>query len=648
MTYPPGHPLRLLLIEDLAADADLITYELRKANIPFQSTCVASKRAFLSHLRGGAVPDAIISDFSLGQFNALDALQLLRAGRIEVPFILVTGTQSEEVAVQCIKEGADDYILKSSLKRLPAALLGALHKRRAERGREDAEEALRRGEEYFRSLLDKASDAILVLDLEGAITFWNRGAERLYGWSAPEIIGAKKAGLFRPEETPKLREAREAALQRGEWHGEFAQLSRDGRELTVESRWSLIKDHAGHPKSILLINSDVTEKKKLEAHFLRAQRMESIGTLAGGIAHDLNNVFTPIIMSLKFLRDLKTAPAELLETLETSAHRGASIVQQVLSFARGAEGERTLLEVKHPLNEVIRIARDVFPPNIQLRPRIAPGLWPVMGDPTQLHQVFMNLFVNAKDAMPSGGRLQVEAANAVIDENYARMQPDARAGRYVVLSVSDSGTGIPPGVIPKIFEPFFTTKDIGKGTGLGLSTALAIVRGHGGFLTVYSEPGRGTCFKVHLPAAETAALDEPPPEQSPLPPGRGQAILVVDDEAAVREIIKLTLEANGYKILTASDGTEAVASFATKKSAISAIIVDVMMPYMDGPSTIRAIQKLDPSMRFIAISGLMDNAKTAELSGLEGITFLPKPFTTEQLLTTLHETLRERSKAPAA
>jgi PAS domain S-box-containing protein len=764
---PGGGAWNLLLIEDVQADAELIKYELKKSGMRFQARCAADKASFLKELQI-STPDAIISDFSMPQFSALDALQFLMARGFDIPFILVTGSQSEEVAVECIKKGADDYILKSSLKRLPSALLSAIEKKQAEKERELAEEALRRSEEHFRSLIDTSSDIISILSADGAIRyespavtrvlgysvgelsgkkfvsfvhpndlsdfvqaiakelsrsngslpkafsyrfkhkdgswrfleslvrnqldnpgvqglvitsrditerktaeeqireqaallnkaqdaimavdlnswvfhFWNQSAEKLYGWTGAEVIGKQNGDLLSQNDSAKALEARQQTLKRGDWLGEMSQVTKDGRELTVESRWSLVLDRDGQPKSILMINTDITERKKLEAHFLRAQRMESIGTLAGGIAHDLNNVLTPIIMSIKMLRDQVSDPMghTVLETLETSAHRGAAIVQQVLSFARGVEGERTLLQIKHPLTEVIKIARDTFPPSIQVSSKICKDLCPVLGDPTQLHQVFMNLFVNARDAMPHGGKLQLEAANTLIDENYARMQPDAKPGPYVVVSVADTGAGVPPGLLAKIFEPFFTTKEVGKGTGLGLSTALGIVKSHKGFLTVYSEVGKGSCFKVHIPAAEAAWQPPENPERQSSPPGSGELILVVDDESAIREIIKVTLENNGYSVITANDGAEAVAMFAAQRKEISAIVVDVMMPYMDGPATIRAIQKLDSSARFIAISGLMENDKVSELSESGQISFLAKPFTSEQILEQLAKLLRK-------
>jgi two-component system cell cycle sensor histidine kinase/response regulator CckA len=630
-------PLRILLIEDNPADADLITYQLRTAGVEYQARCVAAKKEFLKELRNEP-PDAIISDFSMPQFNALDALHLLQAHRVEVPFILVTGSQSEEVAVECIKQGADDYILKSSLKRLPTALLSSVQRKRAERQRAQAEERSREQAMF----LNKAQDAILAMELDGRITFWNASAEQLYGWSGEQVVGKENVVTICRPDLAAYQVALKETLAHCEWHGELRQANREGRELLVDSRWSLIRDNANHPKSVLMINSDVTEQKKLQAHFLRSQRLESIGTLAGGIAHDLNNVLTPILVSLKLLRELKgDTPAEVLDTLETSAHRGASIVQQVLSFARGVEGEKSILQVKHPLNEVLKICKDIFPKSVEIHSHLARDVWAVHGDPTQLYQVFMNLVVNARDAMPQGGRLQVDAKNTEIDENYARMQPDAKPGRYVLVSVADTGIGIPSGMLAKIFEPFFTTKEVGKGTGLGLSTSLGIVRGHAGFLTVYSEQGKGSCFKVYLPAAEAARERSREPKSFKPPQGGGELVMVVDDESAIREIIKVTLENNGYTMLTANDGTEAVATFASEKRTIAAALIDLMMPFMDGIATIRALQRLSPQTKFLAISGLMDHARISQLNELSDVKFLAKPFTTEQILSMLESVLRK-------
>ena len=635
-----GTELHLLLIEDVPADAELIEYELRKAGLAFSSTCVASKKAFLHELRQERI-DAIISDFSMPQFDALDALHLLSARKVDIPFILVTGSQSEEVAVQCIKEGADDYILKSSLKRLPTALLGAIQKKKAEREREQAEKALRLSEEYLRSIINASSDITTILSADGTIRFESPALQRNLGYPPNELIEKCYFDYIHSSDLRTLRDAFDNQVN-GRPNGnavEYRFRHQDGSWRHLETA---IHNLLANPavNGLVLNSRDITERKKLESHFLRAQRMESIGTLAGGIAHDLNNVLTPIIMSLKLLRDLnRDVPGDLLDTLESSAHRGAAIVQQVLSFARGVEGERDVLDLKHPLNEVLKIARDVFPPAIHISSTIDKELWPVTADPTQLHQVLMNLVVNARDAMPNGGRLMVEVQNIVLDENYCQMQAECKPGRYVFISISDTGSGIPASVLNKIFEPFFTTKEVGKGTGLGLSTALGIIRSHGGFINAYSEPGKGSCFKVYLPAVAATQRELKQFQEPALPSGNGEEILVVDDEAAVRQIIKVTLENHGYKITTANDGAEAVGIFAASPVKPKAVIVDVMMPYMDGPSTIRAIRCIDPALPFIAISGLMEGNRVAQLTELGQVSFLAKPFTTEQILTSLHKLL---------
>jgi two-component system cell cycle sensor histidine kinase/response regulator CckA len=335
----------------------------------------------------------------------------------------------------------------------------------------------------------------------------------------------------------------------------------------------------------------------------------------------------------------------LLDTLESSAQRGANIVQQVLSFARGSEGERSLFQIRHPINEVLKIARETFPPSIVIQSDVPKELWLINGEATQVHQVLMNLLVNARDAMPHGGKIKVEAANLVIDESYARMQPDAQPGRYVAITVTDTGTGIPPALVSRIFEPFFTTKPHGKGTGLGLSTALGIVRSHGGFINVYSEIGKGSSFKVHYPAAPDGATEDATPEATPVHIGKGEMILIADDELAIREIIKVTLENHNYRVRTTTDGAEAVAALAQHKDEIALVIIDMAMPVMDGPASMRALRTICPNIPIVAISGRIEYSQTLEDRKEAPIKFLAKPFTTEQLLQVLHNILGN-GKAP--
>jgi len=491
------------------------------------------------------------------------------------------------------------------------------------------------------TLLDNAQDAILVRDLEDQILYWNEGAERIYGWPTSEVIGKNIRDIIHTDKSSQYNEAKQIVFKKGEWKGELRQKTRDGRDIIAESRWTLVRDDRGEPKSVLMINTDVTDKRKIEAQFLRAQRMESIGTLASGIAHDFNNLLSPILMSVQLLRS-RISDQEgqrLLAMLQASAERGASLVKQVLSFARGVQGERITLQTRHLIKEIVRILNDTLPKSIEVDYEASEELWVVAGDATQLHQVLMNFCVNARDAMPGGGKLVIKATNLHIDESYARMNIDAKPGRFVMISIADNGIGMAPQVIDKIFEPFFTTKEPGKGTGLGLSTALGIVKGHGGFINVYSEVGGGTQFKIYLPASETPFTIQAEPSPF-LPLGRGELILVVDDEVAIREITRGTLEAYGYRALTAADGTEAVALYAQHRDEIRLVLTDLMMPYMDGPATIRALRKLNPLVKIIASSGLAENAKLGEVNGAVK-RFLPKPYTAQKLLVTLSELLSD-------
>ena len=387
---------------------------------------------------------------------------------------------------------------------------------------------------------------------------------------------------------------------------------------------------------------DLTERKKLEQQFLRAQRMESIGTLAGGIAHDLNNILAPIMMSIDLLK-MKADDTEsqnILKTIEITAKRGADIVRQLLSFARGVEGERLEVSPGHLVKDMEVIIKDTFPKNIRFQSAVSEDAWPVLGDPTQLHQILLNLCVNARDAMPEGGCLSVTVENCDIDEHYAAMHLEAKPGKYVNITVTDTGMGIPPDIIEKIFEPFFTTKGVGEGTGLGLSTAMGIIKSHGGFVNVYSEPGEGSSFKIYLPAMEAASGAVPETSQLPkLPRGNGETILIVDDEDSILNVTSQTLQAFGYRTLAAHDGAEAVALYAQHQAEISAVLTDMAMPVMDGPATIRALTKLNPAVKIIAASGLKGNGSNSNFGHASVQHFLAKPYTSGLLLKTLRSIL---------
>lgn len=767
-----AQPLRVLVVEDNPHDAELLLRELRRAGFdPFWQR-VETEPDYVARLDSSL--DIILSDHELPQFSSIRALELLNERELGVPFFIVSGTIGEELAVESIKRGASDYLIKDRLTRLGPAVRHALEKRKMrlsnERSRADLEESNERfrqvveniGEVFWMMDLDRtkvlyvspgyeriwgrtcqslyddpdqwldvihpedrerveeslprqtrgsydevyrivrpngevriiqdrafpvkdsagntyrlagvaaditdrklaedrlrqqaamlelAHEAILVQDFHTEqISFWNKGAERMYGWTAEEAINQQVGDFLCVDPAVPSRVAK-ALLEKGEWHGEQQHLSKEGKKLVVNSRATLVRDDFGRPRAVLAINADVTEQRKLEAQFLRAQRMESIGTLASGVAHDLNNILAPIMMSVPLLRGPLTSESRenIITTIEMSALRGAQIVKQVLAFGRGLEGERKPLQVKISINEMGKIMRETFPKDIRVEVEYAPDLWQVVGDATQVHQILLNLCVNARDAMGNGGRLKVSARNVNVDANYAAMLSGISAGGYVLMEVADDGSGIPPEVMERIFDPFFTTKGIGQGTGLGLSTTLGIVRSHGGAIQVTSEPGKGTTFHVYLPAVTTPALDNGVDDTSlVVPVGHGELILVVDDESSIRSAAQAVLKSNGYEVFCAADGTEALAIFATNAAKTAAVITDLMMPYMDGVSLIRALRKMQPSLPIAASTGIGDKAQFAELKSVGVSTLLQKPYGADTLLRVIHDLIHPNSVPSAS
>ncbi|MBI3878596.1 MAG: CHASE2 domain-containing protein [Verrucomicrobia bacterium] len=491
------------------------------------------------------------------------------------------------------------------------------------------------------ALIDKAHDAILVQSIDGRVLYANPGAEQLYGWTLAELQRDGVIVQLISPDAPKAAAARATAIAKGEWNGELRQQTRDGRAVMVASRWTLIRDEAGQPKALLLINSDITEKKHLEAQFLRAQRMETIGSLAGGMAHDLNNALSPILMGAQLLRRRAsdTEDQHLLDVIEASTHRGADMVRQVLLFARGKEGDLQQLALGPLVHELEKMVRDTFPKSITVETFLPNDLWPVRGNPTQLHQVLLNLCVNARDAMPDGGRISFAADNVDVDEAEAAAHPGVKAGPFVSLLVSDTGSGMPPEVKARIFEPFFTTKGEGVGTGIGLATVLRIVMNHGGFLRVESAPGEGTTFEVLLPRALRAAAAAATHAAKEPPRGNGELILVADDEQAIRDLLAGSLTAQGYRVLTAADGAAAVSLFMANESEVRLFFTDSAMPSVDG---LRAIQLIRQSRGDLPVI-LAGGEKSFELAG--AILRLQKPYALDEVLWTVHRALHPETES---
>jgi two-component system, cell cycle sensor histidine kinase and response regulator CckA len=492
-------------------------------------------------------------------------------------------------------------------------------------------------------LLNLVTDAIILCSLDGKVEFWNRSAERMYGWLTGATIGRKAVDFLYHAADPRYQMAISETLARGKWSGELQLLTRQGKSITVASQWYLIVTSAGAPASILAIDSDITQYKLLERKFLHAQRLENLGTLASGIAHDLNNILTPIVaitelLTLK-LTNLDNRTLKLLQILSENSRRGRELIAQILAFARGGDGEQTILQPQHILAEIVQVARQTLPKSIETSLQVeSSNLWTLSADANQIHQVLMNLCVNARDAMPDGGTLTIMAENIVLGDEYAKLHPHAHGGAYVAITVADTGVGIQPELLEQIFEPFFTTKEIGKGTGLGLSTVVTIVNNHQGFVDVSSQVGVGTQFRFYLPALERRELEWVKPTVPALT-GKGEMILIVDDEPSIREILGTTIESYDYQSITASSSQQAIDLYTEHHHSIHTILLDYMMPGGNPNQTISQLHSIDPNVQIIIMSGLSAAEIEAQNHGTAIKAFLAKPFSNQDLLHTLRDVL---------
>ncbi|MFM8982665.1 MAG: ATP-binding protein, partial [Spartobacteria bacterium] len=496
-------------------------------------------------------------------------------------------------------------------------------------------------------LLLRNEEAIIIQNLEGLVIYWSMGAERLYGLPSFEAIGRplpRELG----EDREMLEMSRRTVLERGEWRGEIPNTTATGTPFVVESRWVLLRDQSGNPQSILIINEDAAESRLLEEERLRAQRQECIGNLAGGIAHDLNNILQPISIALDMFRGrlADNESQEVLGMLDSNVRRATELVRQILTFTSGVRQERQTVEVHSLFGEVANFVRQAFPKAIELRVSVEDKLPSILGDQTQMEQVVLNLCVNARDAMREGGQLRLEAVAFEVDANFAARQPLAKPGRYVRLSVSDTGAGIPRQIRKKIFEPFFTTKGPEKGTGLGLATVLGIIRRHGGFLTLETEEGCGSSFHVFLPAVAPENSGNPAKSSAgdPVSPlkGGGETILLVDDEATVLKVMQRSLEKSSYRVLTANDGEEGLALFKQHAGEIQLVITDMSMPEMDGPEMDAASHKISPTVPILGTSGLNTQPDTETLRALGLQKILGKPCNSQTILQAIRQVLDER------
>ncbi len=507
-----------------------------------------------------------------------------------------------------------------------------------------AESTVTQTQKQFHDLFEFAPDAIIMANSEGSIVLLNQQAERLFGYERAELL-QQPIEILLPMESRSAHVGLRKAFYRdavprtmGGGRSNLKGLKKDGTSFPVDISLSPLKINGN--TWVAAAVRDVTEREQTQEHTLRAQRLESIGTLAGGVAHDLNNALAPILMATEVLREERPDDLELIESIESGAKRGAAMVRQLLTFAKGVEGERMVIKPYRLLQEMERIIKGTFPKSIRLQPQFTSDLQPIMGDSTQLHQVLLNLCVNARDAMPNGGVLTLYAENVNVDEAYASSIPDASIGPHVMIRVTDTGTGIEPEVMERIFEPFYSTKGPDRGTGLGLSTVLGIVKSHGGFMEAYSRPDRGASFSVFLQSArgesEEAHAEEPTISGYR---GNGELILIVDDEFSVRDTASRLLRAMNFDVIDAEDGTQALIRAAENRDRIRVVLTDIHMPHVDGITLSQALRQMLPEVGIVVMSGRLEDREASELRriGIRGI--LNKPFTRTKLVEALQAAL---------
>lgn len=665
--------VRVLLIEDSAADARLIGEFLKGTLLyRFQLTHVERLKEALQRLKTTAY-EVILLDLTLPDSEGLTSLEQLLSSVSSIPILVLTNNSNPELAMEAVRRGAQDFLIKRHINHevLVRSLRYSIERKQQAEALRQANEELesrvqtRTQELEFanqklreeithrqsvqeRLLLAKKAGKIGIFewDLHTDEMSWSDELETLYGVSAQDFDGHCNSWLnmLCEESSAKVRKQLWQAVSLGKGlDTEFkVSHSKGARWLVVKS--ALFNDEQGKPARMLGIHMDITDKKHLEEQFLQAQRLESLGALASGIAHDLNNILTPILgvghLLPMMMPEMSEQAAQMVETLNCSAQRGTKLVRQIVAFVRHSSGFRQTLSIAELLHEVERIIAQTLSCSISIELKIPTDLWLVEGDDTQLHQVFMNLCVNARDAMSTGGTLLIEARNLLVDDLHQQMHPDTSIGPHIVVTVTDTGIGMSPETIAQIFDPFFTTKPPSQGTGLGLAAVMSIVKGHGGLVEVTSTVSKGSQFRVYLPADPSSTPAQAPPLSTLK--GQQELILVVDDEPAICKVVRMSLETHGYRVLTAQDGMEAIALLAEHKSEISCILIDMMMPNMDGVKAIPILRRLSPEVPIVTMTGSITPSAKGNLAQLSSHGSLVKPFTTQCLLARLQDILHPK------
>jgi len=647
--------LRALIIEDSELDAALLVRELEQGGYSVSAQRVDTPETLSDALESERW-DILFADYTMPRFTGADALAMVRNGGLDVPFVFVSGTIGEDVAVTAMKAGANDYFIKGSLKRLVPAVQRELRdaetrreRRRVESERREAEEALRRSEERHRLLFEHIADVILVLDGDGVIRFVSESARDVLGCGPEELVGRAALDLIHPDDVKQAYSLIEPDEQGAAFESLEVRMSHgDGSWKLMECALRnllLMEDVAG----LVVTCRDITERKRLETEILQAQKLESVGRLAGGIAHDFNNLLTAVMghANLLLMDDrLTEAQRSEITGIERVVERAAGLTRQMLAFGRRQVLDMRPLDLNSVVSNLVPILVSALTEKIEIETDLGVDLGTIHGDVGRLEQVLMNLAVNARDAMPDGGRLRINTYNIDLDEHYSDVHPVVEPGPFVALVVSDTGSGMDRETRDHIFEPFFTTKEPGRGTGLGLATVYGIVKQSGGFIWVYSEVGMGTTFKIYLPRVDSApeALSS---EVDPVPPpGGNETVLLVEDDETVRQLAARVLRGRGYDVLEAKNGDEALRWLSDPERTIDALLTDAVLPGLGGRELARQATALRPDLPVLFVSGYATPVLTQQGILDAGVNLLEKPFSASSLARALRSVIDRGSLQP--
>ena len=657
-TPPTGgaREVRVLHLEDSPVDVTLVQETLERERLRCRFEVVATRDAFEKALASQTF-DVILSDFALPRFDGLTALKIAGERAPDTPFILVSGAIGEEAAIVCLRSGATDYVLKHRLGRLGPAVARALQEAEHRRTRREAEVALAREQHFLRAVLESMQTGLVACDANGVLTVFNRAAREIHGVPADAPLADlldKHFQLYRGDGVTPIRrqDLPLPRILRGEGVEDAEALvivkGQTPRRVQVAGR--AVVDAQGRPMGAVVALHDISEEHRLTDQLRQSQKMEAIGRLAGGLANDFNNLLTAIIGYGQLLRNrLDPGAAGLRDADEIlrAAERAAVLTRQLLAFSQQQVLQPRVLDLNEIVTDMDNLLRRLIGKDVDLRSAPAADLGQVMVDSGQIEQVILNLVLNARDAMPKGGKLTIETANVDMDESDVQSRVGLRPGPYIMLAVSDTGVGMTPEVVARVFEPFFTTKAVGRGTGLGLSTVHGIVKQSGGHVEIYTEPGRGSTFKVYLPRVRAGAAAARAPRIEPERDSGSECILLVENEDLVRGVIQESLQLRGYRVIVAADGNEAIAICQRADPPIDLLVTDVIMPVMSGPELVGRLAAIRPELRVLFISGFPDRALVHQ--GLRGVgtSFLQKPFSPDALARTVRAVLDEPRKKAA-